>query len=166
MSAPKLPKAVSLMVEKNNLVMAIKTLAEEEGISMDEAKSRIDQYEAALKDKQQQKLAKIANKQGLATPSIATSSLTTPTPSQAHNQFQNQTDPSQTLNNGNDTHPADNSNTHHNASFNRLHSGLDQRLDDMGYQKPWLPYWVKRVAIIIAVMAVVFWILWRVFGKG
>lgn len=164
MSAPKLPKAVSLMVEKNNLVMAIKTLAEEEGISMDEAKSRIDQYEAALKDKQQQKLEKIANKQGLATPSIATPSLTTPTPNQTQNQ--NQTEPSQPFNSGIDTHPADNSTTHHNASFNRLHSGLDQRLDDMGYQKPWLPYWVKRVAIIIAVMAIVFWILWRVFGKG
>lgn len=159
MSSPKLPKAVCLMVEKNNLVMAIKTLAEEEGISMDEAKSRIDQYEAALKDKQQLKLAKIANKQGLATPS-----LTTPTPNLTQNQNQNQTQHSQPLNIGNDTHPADNSNSHHNASFNRLHSGLDQRLDDMGYQKPWLPYWVKRVAIIIAVMAIVFWILWRVFG--
>ncbi|BBI68254.1 hypothetical protein PKHYL_24450 [Psychrobacter sp. KH172YL61] len=44
-----------MMVEKNNLVMAIKTLAADENISMDEAKTRIDAYETALKVKQQQK---------------------------------------------------------------------------------------------------------------
>lgn len=62
---PKLPKAVMMMVEKNNLVMAIKTLAEEENISMDAAKARIDAYEHSLKVKQQQKLTTIANKQGI-----------------------------------------------------------------------------------------------------
>ncbi|MBE0441267.1 MULTISPECIES: hypothetical protein [unclassified Psychrobacter] len=39
----KLPKAVIMMIEKNNIVMAIKTLAEDENISMDEAKVRIDE---------------------------------------------------------------------------------------------------------------------------
>ena len=40
----KLPKDVIMMVEKNNLVMAIKTLAADENISMDAAKPRIDDY--------------------------------------------------------------------------------------------------------------------------
>ena len=48
----KLPKAVMMMVEKGNLVQAIKTLAADENISMDAAKSRIDAYELALKNKQ------------------------------------------------------------------------------------------------------------------
>ena len=61
----KLPKTVVMMVEKGNLVMAIKTLAADENISMDAAKSRIDAYELALKNQQQQKLNSIANKQGI-----------------------------------------------------------------------------------------------------
>ena len=65
MSNKKIPKAVVIMVEKNNLVMAIKTLAAEENISMTEAKARIDVYEESLKAKQQQNVAKIAKKQGL-----------------------------------------------------------------------------------------------------
>lgn len=51
---PKLPRDVIMMIEKNNLVMAIKTLAADEDISMDDAKNRIDAYETQLKVKQQQ----------------------------------------------------------------------------------------------------------------
>ncbi|WP_261862765.1 hypothetical protein [Psychrobacter sp. JCM 18900] len=67
----KLPRDVIMMVEKNNLVMAIKTLAADENISMDEAKSRIDAYETQLKVKQQQKLNTIASKQGIPNQAIS-----------------------------------------------------------------------------------------------
>lgn len=156
MSSAKLPKSVTLMVEKNNLVMAIKTLAEEENISMDEAKQRIDRYETELKTQQQQKLQKIANKQGIKVQSAANPSITTDVSKQISTDLNNPH--TQSASTTSQTH------THNNASFSHLNSGIDNRLADMGYKKPLLPYWVKRLAIIIAVMAVLFWILWRVFG--
>lgn len=66
-----LPKPIAQMVQKNNLVLAIKTLAEQEDISMAAAKTRIDAYEAKLKEeqiKQQQRIShaqKHKNKQHL-----------------------------------------------------------------------------------------------------
>ncbi len=60
----QLPKYIIMMVEKGNLVSAIKNLSADENISMDEAKQRIDAYEEALKAKQQQQQEKIAKKQG------------------------------------------------------------------------------------------------------
>ncbi len=62
----QLPKYIIMMVEKGNLVNAIKNLSSDENISMDEAKQRIDDYEAELKAKQQQQQDKIIKKQGVA----------------------------------------------------------------------------------------------------
>ncbi len=59
----KLPKSIIMMIEKGNLVSAIKNLSADENISMDEAKQRIDDYEEQLKIKQLQQQEKIANKQ-------------------------------------------------------------------------------------------------------
>lgn len=62
-SQKPLPKLIAQMVEKNNLVLAIKTLAEQDGISMAEAKERIDTYEAKLKAEQAQKQQRIRSSQ-------------------------------------------------------------------------------------------------------
>ena len=132
MSNKKLPKAVAIMVEKNNLVMAIKTLAEDENISMTEAKERIDAYEASLKQKQQQNVAKIAKKQGI---EIDT-----------------------------DTDTGQKKTAHEKADgFKQLSSGLDNHLEGIGYKKPLIPRWVWRLSIILVVMAIIFFALWRLF---
>lgn len=141
MSKTKIPKAVALMVEKNNLVMAIKTLAEDEGISMEAAKARIDDYEMTVKAKQQQKLTSIASKQGIPPGAIS---------------FTNDPEPKSPSHNKDKAKPS--------SDFASLNSGLDNRLDDLGYKKPMLPYWTKRVAIILLVMAIVFWGLWQIFS--
>lgn len=59
----KLPKHIAQMVEKNNLVLAIKTLSEEQNISMGEAKDLIDSYEENLKQQQTKKVEAIHQKQ-------------------------------------------------------------------------------------------------------
>ena len=141
----KLPKTVMMMVEKGNLVMAIKTLAADENISMDAAKSRIDAYELALKNQQQQKLNSIANKQGI--------------PSQAMN-FDRETvedDTERLIKSKVKSTPTE-------QSFQSLQEGVDSQLNDLGYKKPLLPYWAKRLLIIAIIMAGLFWIMWRVFG--
>ena len=141
----KLPKTVVMMVEKGNLVMAIKTLATDENISMDAAKSRIDAYELALKNQQQQKLNSIANKQGI--------------PSQAMN-FDRETvedDTERLIKSKVKSTPTE-------QSFQSLQEGVDSQLNDLGYKKPLLPYWAKRLLIIAIIMAGLFWIMWRVFG--
>ena len=141
----KLPKTVIMMVEKGNLVMAIKTLAADENISMDAAKSRIDAYELALKNQQQQKLNSIANKQGI--------------PSQAMN-FDRETvedDTERLIKSKVKSTPTE-------QSFQSLQEGVDGQLNDLGYKKPLLPYWAKRLLIIAIIMAGLFWIMWRVFG--
>lgn len=147
MSKPKLPRAIAQMVEKNNLVLAIKTLAEDEGISMDAAKERIDMYEAEVKAKQQHQLSSIANKQGI--PSEAMYFSNDPAPRPPSDQADDNT-----------SKPASPSM----SSFQSLHSGLDHHLNNLGYKKPVIPYWLKRVTLILVVMAVIFWILWRVFN--
>jgi hypothetical protein len=141
----KLPKAVMIMVEKGNLVMAIKTLAADENISMDDAKSRIDAYELALKIQQQQKLNSIANKQGI--------------PSQAFSfdREQAEDDTERLIKSRVKTTPSE-------QNFQSLQDGLNNQLNDLGYKKPLLPYWAKRLLIIAVIMAGLFWILWRVFG--
>lgn len=142
----KLPRAVIMMIEKNNLVMAIKTLAAEEKISMEEAKARIDAYETKLKVKQQQKLTIIANKQG-----IPSSALNFDT-EQIEDKFEPlskdcvKTTPSQ-------------------QGFKSLQAGLDSQLDSLGYKKPLLPHWAKRLLVIGIVMLGIFWILWRIFAQ-
>lgn len=143
----KLPKAVIMMIDKGNLVMAIKTLAQEENISLDDAKARVDAYEDALQEKQELNLAKIANRQGI---------------------------PAEVLNETCDPEEADHDDgelikayvkSDQDAGFATLKNGLNRQLHDMNYKAPLLPYWVKRVLILLVIMAGLFWILWRVFGK-
>ena len=143
---PKLPKAVMMMVEKNNLVMAIKTLAADENISMDEAKNRIDAYENSLKVKQQQKLTTIANKQCI--PNAAISFDRDP---------EIREDTGILIKNKVKT-------TKSEPGFKSLQSGVESKLGDIGYKKPLIHYWAKRVSVITIVMIGMFWILWRVFG--
>ncbi len=59
----KIPKHIAMMIEKGNIVNAIKNLAIEHGITMDEAKLHIDKYEEILKAKQQKQQDKIIKKQ-------------------------------------------------------------------------------------------------------
>ena len=141
----KLPKTVMMMVEKGNIVMAITTLAADENISMDAAKSRIDAYELALKSQQQQKLNSIANKQGI--PSQAFSFDREPVEEESERLIKSKV-----------------KGTPLEQSFQTLQDGLDNQLNNLGYKKPLLPYWAKRLLIIAIVMAGLFWIMWRVFG--
>ena len=141
----KLPKAVMMMIEKNNLVMAIKTLAEDENISMDDAKDRIDAYETALKVKQQQKLTTIANKQGIPNEAISFDRAPTAEPPQPLVKNRVKT-------------------TEQNQGFKRLQAGVDSQLNDLGYKKPLLPFWLKRLLVIAVVMIGLFFILRSVFG--
>ena len=141
----KLPKTVMMMVEKGNIVMAITTLAADENISMDAAKSRIDAYELALKSQQQQKLNSIANKQGI--PSQAFSFDREPVEEESERLIKSKI-----------------KSTPSEQSFQTLQDGLDNQLNNLGYKKPLLPYWIKRLLIIAIVMAGLFWIMWRVFG--
>ncbi|MGO3045703.1 hypothetical protein [Psychrobacter celer] len=145
---PKLPKDVIMMVEKNNLVMAIKTLAQDENISMDEAKVRIDAYETALKVKQQQKLNTIANKQGISNHAIS---------------FDREQETKEELESGKLIKTRVKT-TKQTQGFKDLQQGVDSRLNNLGYKKPLIPYWTKRLLLIVVIMAGLFWILWRVFG--
>ncbi|WP_198336043.1 hypothetical protein [Psychrobacter celer] len=145
---PKLPKDVIMMVEKNNLVMAIKTLAQDENISMDEAKVRIDAYETALKVKQQQKLNTIANKQGISNHAIS---------------FDREQETKEELESGKLIKTRVKT-TKQTQGFKDLQQGVDSQLNNLGYKKPLMPYWTKRLLLIMVIMAGLFWILWRVFG--
>lgn len=142
----KLPKSIILMIEKNNLVLAIKTLAADENISMDEAKVRIDAYETALKVKQQQKLNTIANKQGIPNEAISFDREQMPDPNTTElvkNRVRTNDSP---------------------QGFKNLQDGVQNQLNDFGYKKPLLPYWAKRLLVISIIMLGVFWIMWRIFG--
>ncbi|MBO1529721.1 hypothetical protein J3492_00645 [Psychrobacter sp. F1192] len=143
---PKLSKEIMIMVEKNNLVMAIKTLAADENISMDAAKERIDDYENSLKIKQQQKLTKIANKQGIPNEAISFDRK----PELREDTGVLVKDKVKT--------------TQSEQGFKSLQSGVESKLGDIGYKQPLIPYWFKRVLVIAIVMIGMFWILWRVFG--
>jgi len=142
----KLPKEIVIMIEKNNLVMAIKTLAADENISMDEAKVRIDAYETQLKVKQQQNLSTIANKQGIPPQAIS---------------FDREPETEDESDKVVKDHLKANKKG---KSFKNLQDGVDGKLNDLGYKKPLLPYWTKRLLVIAVVMAGLFWILWQVFG--
>ena len=141
----KLPKAVMMMVEKGNLVQAIKTLAADESISMEAAKSRIDAYELALKNKQQQTLNTIANKQGIPSQAFSFDRKQVEEESERLTITRVKTTPTE-------------------QGFQSLQDGVDSQLNDLGYKKPLIPYWAKRLLVIAVVMAGLFWIMWRVFG--
>lgn len=141
----KLPKVVIMMIEKNNLVMAIKTLAKDENISMDAAKERIDAYETHLKSKQQQKINAIANKQGI--PSAALSADSAPIVDDSAALIKNRVK----------TTPTE-------QDFAGIKHAVDSNLNSLGYKKPLIPYWAKRLFIISIIMAGLFVILWNIFG--
>ena len=141
----KLPKAVIMMIEKNNLVMAIKTLAADENISMDEAKLRIDAYETKLKVEQQQKLNTIASKQGISNRAISFGREQVEEETERLTKTRVKTTPTE-------------------QGFQSLQEGVDSQLNDLGYKKSLTPYWAKRLLVIVVVMAGLFWIMWRIFG--
>ena len=141
----KLPKVVIMMIEKNNLVMAIKILAKDENISMDAAKERIDAYETHLKSKQQQKINAIANKQGI--PSAALSADSAPIVDDSAALIKNRVK----------TTPTE-------QDFAGIKHAVDSNLNSLGYKKPLIPYWAKRLFIISIIMAGLFVILWNIFG--
>lgn len=142
----KLPKAIIMMVEKGNLVMAIKTLAKDESISMDEAKLRIDAYETEIKNKQHQNLTTIANTQGISNKALS-----------FDREPETETLPESLVKHRVKTTTSE-------QGFKSLQSGVESNLDDLGYKKPLIPYWTKRLLVIVIIMAGLFWILWRVFG--
>ncbi len=121
------------MVEKNNLVMAIKSLSEEQNISMGEAKAQIDDYEQSLKQQQTKKVEAISQKQ------------------QKKNYDQTVNQPI-------------NEPIKHNPKLQVLNQGLDKRLDSMGYKPPLVPYWVKRVCVILLVVAILSLLFWRLIS--
>ena len=141
----KLSKTVIMMIEKGNLVMAIKTLAADENISMEAAKERIDAYETELQAKQQQNLTAIANKQGIPTEALTFDGEQAREERPVLIKDRVKSTPDQ-------------------QSFKTLQRGVDSKLNELGYNKPLIPYWLKRIIVIIVIMAGLFWILRRVFG--
>lgn len=122
----KLPKHIAQMVEKNNLVLAIKSLSEEQNISMGEAKELIDEHEQALKQQQNKKVEAISQKQ---------------------QKKQGIKPASQPIKD--------------NQELQALNNGLDNRLNSMGYKPPMVPYWVKRVFIILLIITILSLLFWR-----
>lgn len=126
----KLPKYIAQMVEKNNLVLAIKSLSEEQNISMNEAKDLIDDYEQSLKQQQNKKVEAISQKQ----------------------------QKKQGTKQGNQP-------IKDNPKLQSLNSGLDNRLNSMGYKPPMVPYWLKRIFVILLVIAILSLLFWRLMPK-
>ena len=141
----KLSKTVIMMIEKGNIVMAINTLAAEENISIEAAKERIDVYETEFKAKQQQNLNAIANKQGIPTEALTFDGEQARDERVVLIKDRVKSTPDQ-------------------QSFKTLQRGLDSKLNELGYNKPLIPYWVKRIFVIIIIMAGLFWILRRIFS--
>ena len=120
-------------------------MAADENISMDAAKSRIDAYELALKNKQQQTLTTIANKQGIPSQAFSFDREQVEEETERLTKTRVKTTPTE-------------------QGFQSLQDGVDSQLNDLGYKKPLIPYWAKRLLVIAAVMAGLFWIMWRIFG--
>ena len=109
----QLPAHIRQLVDKKNYVIAIKTYAQEQGISMEDAKSQIDAYE-------QSQLAKQT----------------------AHNTT------TQTTKTG---------------GLNQLSQSLDNHLQQEHIKVPLIPRWVWRVSVILVVMLVIGWMIYRMF---
>ncbi len=103
-NANQLPAHIRQLVDKKNYVIAIKTHAQEQGISMDEAKNQIDAYEQTQ------------------------------------------------LPQGSQT-----------GGLNQLSQSLDQHLQQEQIKVPLMPRWVWRIAVIISVMVVIGWMIYRLF---
>ena len=111
MAKTTLPPHIRQLVDKNNFVIAIKTLSQEQNISLDQAKTLIDDYEASRKSSQ--------------------------------------------------PHPAK-PNTP--TAFTTLNQDLDTHLTQENIKRPLIPYWVKRVMVILLIIGVLGWLMWRTFG--
>lgn len=92
-----LPAHIRQLVDKNNFVIAIKTHAQEQNISLEQAKAEIDAYEESKK----------------------------------------------------------------NQGMNVLTQSLDNHLQQENIQLPLIPYWVKRVSMIVLVMLVLGVVFYR-----
>ncbi len=95
MTNTNLPPHIRQLVEKNNFVIAIKTLAQEQGISLEEAKAQIDAYE---------------------------------------NQQKSQSKPTD--------------------DFQPLVQSLDNHLKQQNIKLPLLPYWAKRLLILLFIILI------------
>lgn len=109
MAKTQLPPHIRQLVDKNNFVIAIKTLSQEQHISLEQAKALIDDYEASK------------------VPPVVTN--ITPT-----------------------------------NAFDTLNQDLNNHLKQKNIKLPLIPYWVKRVAVIILVMMILGWMIWRLFN--
>ncbi|MFW2176473.1 MULTISPECIES: hypothetical protein [unclassified Moraxella] len=105
-----LPSHIRQLVDKKNYVIAIKTHAEEQGISMEEAKNQIDTYEVSVM------------------------------PNNATTQPQNAV-----------------------SGLNGLQQGLEGHLKAENIKVPLIPRWVWRVGVIVLVMALIGFMLYRLF---
>lgn len=112
MAITQLPPHIRQLVDKNNFVIAIKTLSQEQHISLEQAKALIDDYEAS----------KVSP--------VVTSDTTAPTAN----------------------------------AFDNLTQDLNNHLKQENIKPPLIPYWVKRVAVIILVMMILGWMIWRLFN--
>lgn len=108
-----LPAHIRQLVDKKNYVIAIKTLAQEQNISMEDAKNRIDAYEASQRNVD----------------------LTGNTAPNSQN------------------------------SLSNLKQGLDNHLEQQHIKVPLIPRWVWRVGVILVVMALVSFLLYRLFAN-
>lgn len=102
------------LVDKKNYVIAIKTHAQEQGFSLDEAKAQIDAYEQM--------------------------------------QLQQQT-------------PVNTASQPASKGFEQLTQGLDNRIAKENITMPLVPYWVKRVTVILLVLAIIGLLLYRLFAN-
>ena len=112
-----LPPHIRQLVDKKNYVIAIKTHASEQSISMEEAKNQIDAYEMQSDAKNQ-------------------------TPTNSVNTNANQATPN---------------------GLNQLHQSLDNYLQQEHIKVPLIPRWVWRVTTIILVLAIIVWMVYRLF---
>ena len=116
MTKSDLPPHIRQLVDKKNYVIAIKTYAQEQNISMEEAKNQIDAYE------QQAQVGKV----------------------------ESQLQASQ--------------NTTSHANMSQLSQSVDQHLAQENIKMPLVPYWVKRVLIILLVIALLAFLFYRLLG--
>nr|WP_315043369.1 hypothetical protein [uncultured Moraxella sp.] len=111
-----LPKHIRQLVDKKNYVIAIKTYAQEQNISLEDAKNAIDAYE------------------------------------------QNQNVTSQDSQTNSPKPQA-------NQGLAGLQAGVDNRLQQENIKLPLVPYWVKRVVIILLVIGIFGGLMYNLFMR-
>lgn len=146
-----LPKHIIEMVNKGNLVNAIKALSDERGISMGDAKDQIDAYESSLQTKRQHNVDTIASKQGMMTDFDTTQTLSESERTRVQNS------PSTLRNIGDMVDPPE--------PNLKLNKDLDSHLDSIGYKKPLMPYWAKRLLIFLVIFVAMSVLFYSVFGR-